>query len=98
MSHSFKHFPAGTCGCCKSQHRGKKNASRRFRRKTKILISQGKFDKLPFKSIEITSPWDLGGDGKMFFGFFDPKTKIYRGHTHPFFVDPSLWWEKSMRK
>lgn len=98
MSHSFKHFPAGTCCCCKSQHRGKKNASRRFRRRTKILISQGKFDKLPFKSIEITSTWDLGGDGKMFWGFYDPTTKIYRGRKHGFFVDPTLWWEMSMRK
>ncbi len=98
MSHSFKHFPASTCCCCKSQHRGKKNASRRFRRKVNILIRQGKFDKLPFKSIEITSPYDLGGDGKMFYGFFDPKTKIYRGRKHRFLTDPSIWWEKSMRK
>lgn len=34
----------------------------------------------------------------MFLGFYDPTTKIYRGRKHGFFVDPTLWWEKSMRK
>lgn len=34
----------------------------------------------------------------MFWGFYDPTTKIYRGRKLGFFVDPTLWWEKSMRK
>lgn len=34
----------------------------------------------------------------MFWGFYDPTTKIYRGRKHGFFVDPTLWWEMSMRK
>ena len=54
---------------CKSQKRGKQFASRKFRRRARVKIAQGLYEGLPLKSIEITSPWDLGGDGKCFYGF-----------------------------
>ena len=69
MSKSRKKFPGGTCCCCKSQKRGKVVASKRFRRRTRTLIQQRLYEYLPLKSIELTSPWDLGGDGKSFYGF-----------------------------
>lgn len=69
MSRSKKKFPAGVWCGCKSQKKGKRVASKRFRRYTKILIAQAKYDLLPKRSIEITSPWDLGGDGKRFYGY-----------------------------
>ena len=34
-----------------------------------MLIQQERYANLPLKSIELTSPWDLGGDGKAFYGF-----------------------------
>ena len=82
MSRSRKKFPAGVCCCCKSQKRGKKVASKRFRRRVRMLISQGKYEWLPTHSIELTSPWDLGGDGKTHYGY------------HP----DCDWYVKLMRK
>ena len=82
MSRSRKKFPAGVNCCCKSQKKGKKVASKRFRRKVKVLMHQESYERLPFFSIELTSPWDLGGDGKSFYGF--------RSECD--------WYEKVMRK
>lgn len=48
-----------------SQHRGKKAASRRFRRITRFRLHSG-FEILPQKSIEVTNTYDLGGDGKVY--------------------------------
>lgn len=98
MSHSFKHFPAGTWISCKSQHKGKKKASRRFRHKVAALLHKGQYSKLPIKSIELTSTWDLGGDGKSFYGFYNPATLIFRGRKHKIYSDPSEWWSQLMRK
>ena len=42
---------------------------RKFRRKAHVLLHQGKEHLLPVKSFEVMSPWDLGGDGKHFWGF-----------------------------
>ena len=33
-----------------------------------FLGDGGQYDRLPNKPIEVTDPWDLGGDGKTFFG------------------------------
>lgn len=82
MSRSKKKFPAGVICCCKSQKQGKKIASKRFRRHVKILIHRKKYECLPYRSIEIISPWDLGGDGKTFYGY------------HP----ECEWYIKIMRK
>ena len=41
-----------------------------------MLVQQERYEHLPQKSIEITSPWDLGGDGKVFYGFH-PECKWY---------------------
>ena len=68
-SRSRKKFPAGVNCCCKSQKKGKKVASKRFRRKVKVLMHQESYEQLPFLSIELTSPWNLGGDGNSFYGF-----------------------------
>lgn len=69
MSRSKKKFPAGVNCCCKSQKRGKKVASKRFRRGVNMLMRQRDYERLPYRSIELTSPWDLGGDGKTFYGY-----------------------------
>lgn len=82
MSRSKKKSPAGVCCCCKSQKKGKRVASKRFRRCVKILISQEKYELLPIRSIEMTSSWDLGGDGKTYYGY----------HPH------CDWYVKLMRK
>lgn len=82
MSRSRKRMPASTSCCCKSQKKGKQASSRKFRHKAKALLHQGKHHLLPLKSFEVMSPWDLGGDGKAFFGFH---------------VDEE-WYAKLMRK
>lgn len=73
MSRSRKRMPCGTWCCCKSQKKGKQACSRKFRRKVHVLLHQRKDHLLPYKSIEIMSPWDLGGDGKIFWGFHQEK-------------------------
>ena len=58
---------------CKSQKRGKQIASKRFRRRVRILMRLRKYERLPYRSTELTSPWDLGGDGKCFYGYHPDK-------------------------
>ena len=82
MSRSRKRMPGSTWCYCKSQKKGKQASSRKFRRKAHVLLHQGKTHLLPLKSFEVMSPWDLGGDGKAFFGF------------HP----EEEWFVKLMRK
>ena len=41
-----------------------------------------KYERLPYRSMELTSPWDLGGDGKCFYGYHPDKE----------------WYAKIMRK
>ena len=48
-------------------------ARKRFRRLVKSLLSQGE-ETLPVKSKEVTSPYDLGGDGKTY----------WKNHTEEF--------------
>lgn len=64
MSKSRKKVAGGTCCCCKSQKKGKQVSSRRFRHKANQLVRTSRFEDLPFRPYELTSPWDLGGDGK----------------------------------
>ncbi len=73
MSRSRKKFPAGVVCGCKSQKRGKQIASKRFRRRVRILMRLRKYERLPYRSTELTSPWDLGGDGKCFYGYHPDK-------------------------
>ncbi len=68
MSRSKKKIPISTICCCKSQKKGKRVCSRLFRHKSRILLNKGKDHLLPIKHIEVTDPWDLGGDGKTFYG------------------------------
>ena len=82
MSRSRKRIPGSTWCCCKSQKKGKQASSRKFRRKAHVLLHQGKDHLLPFKAFEVMRSWDLGGDGKAFFGF------------HP----EEEWYVKLMRK
>lgn len=65
MSRSRKKTPVSTNAKCKSQKKGKTMANKRFRRMVKSLLSQEE-QPLPLKSIELTSSYDLGGDGKMY--------------------------------
>ncbi|MBQ7062876.1 MAG: hypothetical protein IJM88_06275 [Bacteroidales bacterium] len=68
MGKSRKRTPASTC-LGRSQKRGKKKSHGRFRRRERMLILSGRFDRLPYRQYEITDQWDLGGDGKCFWGF-----------------------------
>lgn len=67
MSRSKKKTPITYWAGCKSQKRGKQVCNRKFRRKEHQTISVGKIDQLPYKSIEMMDPWDLGGDGKCYY-------------------------------
>ena len=82
MGKSRKRTPAGTCCCCKSQKQGKQKSHRRFRRRESLLIHCEVYDRLPYRQYEITNKWDLGGDGKCFWGF----------------APEQEWFVKSMRK
>jgi len=64
MSRSRKHYPCHTNIGCKSQKKGKQKSNKRFRRCVHQLIGQGDYEHLPVNQRELTSPWDLGGDGK----------------------------------
>lgn len=66
MSKSTKRTPVSTWCCCKSQKRGKQICHRKFRRKERMLILQEKWEGIPFRLREVVDPWDLGGDGKVF--------------------------------
>ena len=68
MGKSKKKTPAGTW-TGHSQKRGKKYSHSRFRRCEHMLISSGHFGCLPYRQYEITEQWDLGGDGKCYWGF-----------------------------
>lgn len=65
MSRSHKRTPIRTMLGKMSQHRGKKAASRRFRRVSKVRMLSG-YEVLPQKSMEVTNTYDLGGDGKVY--------------------------------
>jgi len=82
MSRSRKRFPAGTCCCCKSQKRGKQISHRKFRRLEHVLMHNYHFEKLPMLQYELTRQWDLGGDGKCFWGW----------------TPDEGWFKKEMRK
>ena len=67
MSRSKKRTPITYWVGCKSQKRGKQVCNRKFRRKEHQTISMRCIERLPYKSIEIMDPWDLGGDGKCYY-------------------------------
>jgi hypothetical protein len=68
MSRSRKKTPVSTFCCCKSQKRGKQFCHRKFRRKERMMIRTSNYDRLPSLLIQVTNQWDLGGDGKVFWG------------------------------
>lgn len=68
MGKSKKRTPVCTWCCCKSQKVGKQISHRKFRRREQMLIYTEEFGKLPFRQWEIVKQWDLGGDGKHYFG------------------------------
>ena len=69
MSKSRKKTPAGTWCCCKSQKKGKQVSHRRFRRCEKMVLLSGKEILLPLRQFELTNQYDLGGDGKRYYGY-----------------------------
>ncbi|MBQ6065023.1 MAG: hypothetical protein IJK87_15575 [Prevotella sp.] len=81
MSKSRKKTPIGTY-YCPSQKRGKQFCNRKFRHRERILLCKDRPLDLPLRTREVTNPWDLGGDGKTFWGF------------HP----KEDWYQKFMRK
>lgn len=80
MGKSKKKICGGTACCCKSQKHGKQLASRRFRRAEHRLIACMNYESLPLRSIELTSPWDLGGDGKYVYTW-DVYDEVFRIYT-----------------
>lgn len=70
MSKSRKKTPVSTCCCCKSQKKGKQESHRKFRRRENMLVLSGKYENLPYRQWEIVEQWDLGGDGKVYWGHF----------------------------
>lgn len=40
------------------------------------MIEHEMFDSLPKRSLEVTHPWDLGGDGKRVYSW-DPNDEFY---------------------
>lgn len=78
MSRSRKKVPSGTWTYCKSRKKGKQLSHRRFRRCEKVALVSAKEGSLPFRQIELTCPWDLGGDGKWrHWGKIDDEWKRY---------------------
>ena len=71
MSRSKKKKPFFTY-TSHTQKAGKVKANKRFRRLVKVRLRVGSTN-LPLKSIEVTSPYDLGGDGKHFWKDADEK-------------------------
>ena len=67
MGKSKKKIPAGTWCCCKSQKKGKQFSHRRFRRSERMVLLSGKEVLLPFRQMELTNQYDLGGDGKRYY-------------------------------
>ena len=82
MSRSRKRTSAGTWCCCKSQKRGKQHCNRKFRRMEHVFIKLGVFEMLPTHQREVMSQWDLGGDGKRYYGY----------------APDEVWYIKAMRK
>jgi hypothetical protein len=76
MSRSRKKAPVSTYCCCKSQKKGKQCCNRKFRRKDRALIANGRFGQLPYSRIDILAPWDLGGDGKHYWRI-NPESEWY---------------------
>ena len=76
MSRSKKRMPGCTCGGNISRKKGKQVCNRKFRRKEHVLLHQREEQLLPLKSLEIMDTWDIGGDGKCFFGFY-PEEEWY---------------------
>ena len=68
MAKSKKKTPVSTWCCCKSQKRGKQFSHRKFRRHEKVCLATGNYDSLFFRQWESVDQWDLGGDGKCYWG------------------------------
>lgn len=66
MSRSRKRQPYTVGAGCRSQKRGKQVCNRKFRRQERRAILSGRWDRLPYRQIEVMDPWDLGGDGKYY--------------------------------
>ena len=60
---------------CKSQKRGKQLSNRKFRAMEREALYRG--TEPPRKQYEAVEPWELGGDGKMIYGF-EKEMDIYK--------------------
>lgn len=67
MSKSRKRAPVFCNVCCRSQKQGKRACNRMFRRHAHQLILKEDYERLPYSTIEVMDPWNLGGDGKSYF-------------------------------
>jgi len=68
MGKSRKRTPVSTWCCCKSQKQGKQMSHRMFRRREHVMVHSELFKNLPLRQWEIVEQWDLGGDGKAYWG------------------------------
>lgn len=79
MSRSYKHTPIGGITTCRSEKKDKQRANRLFRRTNKIHTLN---EKEPLVMNELVNLWDMGKDGKRYFGkYWEEK-----------------WYKKFMRK
>ena len=82
MGKSKKRTPISTFCCSKSQKRGKQICHRKYRRIEHMMLRSNNDEHLPIRQYEIVSPWNLGGDGKVYWGHYPDKE----------------WYKKLMRK
>ena len=68
MGKSRKRTPVSTWCCCKSQKQRKQMSHRMFRRREHVMLHSEIFENLPLRQWEIVEQWDLGGDGKTYWG------------------------------
>ena len=66
MGKSRKRTPVSTWCCCKSQKRGKQICHRKFRSMEREMLSHQEWDSIPVRQREVVDPWELGGDGKVY--------------------------------
>jgi hypothetical protein len=83
MSRSRRKTPIGG-HASESEKQDKRKANRKFRRREKNMIKKGNYDNLPVNMNEIINVWDMGKDGKAYFGYHKGDVYIGRGdHGDP---------------
>ena len=78
MGKSRKKTPVSTWCCCKSQKRGKAICHRKFRRHERMCLATRNYEAFFFRQREVVDQWDLGGDGKYYYGHHPEEEWYFR--------------------